>query len=110
MTMTTTEDAELLATAAEARDLAQDVAALLPILLEVQWDASPRPELDAKERRITGRYADPTARAALDPARLALRRRLARSESDLEAVVIRLRGVRRAMELALGDVAEAGTS
>lgn len=110
MTTTTVEDAELLATVTEARDLAQDVAALLPILLEVQWDASPQPDFDAKERRITGRYSDPTAHAALDPRRLALRRRLARSESDLEAIVIRLRGVRRAMEMALGDVAEAGAS
>lgn len=93
-----------------ARD---DLAALLPVLdicVDVQWERSPQPHLDVSERKRTGSYNDPTAQAALDRARLGIRTTLARSERELTDAVVSLRGVRRGLELALANVAQAGAT
>lgn len=88
--------------AAVAIEEAEALLAVLPTALAVRYDRSlaSRGERDTV-RRPTGGHSDPTADTATDPHRLHLSTVLTRSEPHLTDAVVRLRGVRRALERAM---------
>jgi hypothetical protein len=101
--MTTPESPNLVRLAALACEEAEALVALLPLLIEVQYDRS-LAGMGAREagtRRPVGGHSDPTADVAVDPARLYVRKVLGRSTPHLEEAVKNLRGVRIAAERAL---------
>lgn len=75
---------------------------VLPDALERQWEPSPapRPRFDTDER-ATGDRVDPTGDTVTDPRRLAVRQTVKDAEALLRETAIRVRGVRRAMELSV---------
>lgn len=80
---------------------------LLPVIEEVQWDPSPAVQTDRdpemKDRIITGALVDPTASITCDPQRLAVRAQAIRSERIMKDALVRVRGVRRGLEIALDN-------
>lgn len=82
---------------------AEALLALLPAALDVQYTRSPTAQGERNDtgRRASGAHADPTADLALEPRRMHLSTVLTRSEAHLSDAVIRVRGVRRALERAL---------
>jgi hypothetical protein len=87
-----------------ARREADLLAATLPDALAAQWEAHPHPRSreDSQERKTTG-VSDPTFHTASDDERLRLRRQVVRSTAILRRTAIELRGVRRGLELTLGE-------
>jgi hypothetical protein len=84
----------------QIRDEVQILESLWPIALEVQWDRAPVDVVGTPLKRRAER-PDPTADIVCDESRLSLRRQLIRSNEELAEAMVRVRGVRRGLELAL---------
>ncbi len=80
---------------------AEGLIRLLAIVDEAQWDASPanRIEREAQVENVSGVVSDPTGSVVSDPARLALRDQVKRSESLLRVALTNVMGVRRGLEI-----------
>ena len=76
---------------------------LLPAVEDAQWAHSPSqtgpPELP--DRRVVGKHGDPTGNTVADPSRLQLREQSKRSERLVRDALLKVRGVRRGLEISL---------
>jgi hypothetical protein len=80
---------------------AEGLFRLLPIVEEMQWEASPAHsvEREVQVKSTHGEVSDPTGDTVTDPARLALRAQVVRSERLLRAALVNVVGVRRGLEI-----------
>lgn len=83
---------------------AEGLFRLLPVVEEMQWEASPAHsvEREVQVKSTHGEVSDPTGDTVTDPARLALRSQVVRSERLLRAALVNVAGVRRGLEIRMG--------
>jgi|LakMenEpi03Aug12_release.lakeMendotaPanAssembly.Ray.scaffolds.fasta_scaffold381529_2 hypothetical protein len=86
--------------------LIAEAEALLPLLAVVdaaQWEASPAGMIEREVRvaDTSGAINDPTGAIVTDPARLAIRTQVQRSERLVKDALVKVAGVRRGLEVAM---------
>jgi hypothetical protein len=81
---------------------AEGLLRLLPAVSEMQWESSPAylgEDDGVRVANMSGAPADPVADTVTDPQRMALRLQVQRSERLMRDALIRVRGVRRGLEI-----------
>jgi hypothetical protein len=89
-----------------AEEIAEEIPRLLAVLAvveEIQWEKSPAPEQEVVDRRPKSAPPDPVGETVVDPVRAQARLQVKRSERIMADALVKVRGVRRGLEISLNN-------